>query len=106
MNEPVRAVRRLSSSALTTFIQAIFIAAGSEGREAEIIASHLIDASFMGHDSHGVIRVSKYVEWLRAGHVRPNRHARVVADRGALVVVDGDFGFGQVIGREAMEIAA
>ena len=60
----------------------------------------------MGHDSHGVIRVSKYVDWLRAGQVRANRRARVVSDRGALVVVDGDFGFGQVIGKEAMVIAA
>lgn len=106
MEAQVKAVRRLSSSALTTFIQAIFVAAGSEGREAEIVSSHLVDASFMGHDSHGVIRVSKYVEWLRAGQVRLNRHARLVVDRGSLVVVDGDFGFGQVIGREAMEIAA
>jgi hydroxycarboxylate dehydrogenase B len=106
MDKRVKAVRRLSSSALTTFIQAIFVAAGSEVREAEIVASHLVDASFMGHDSHGVVRVSKYVEWLRAGQVRLNRHARVVVDRGALVVVDGNFGFGQVIGSEAMEIAA
>ena len=99
-------MRRLSSSTLVTFIQAIFVAAGSERREAEIVASHLVDASFMGHDLHGVIRVSKYVEWLRAGHVLPNRHARIVVDRDALVVVDGDFGFGQVIGMEAMEIVA
>jgi len=60
----------------------------------------------MGHDSHGVIRVSKYVDWLNAGHVRLNRHARIASDRGVLVVVDGDFGFGQVIAQEAMEIAA
>jgi uncharacterized oxidoreductase len=66
----------------------------------------LVEASLMGHDSHGVIRVSKYVDWLRTGQVRANRRARIVSDRGALVVVDGDFGFGQVIGKEAMEIAA
>src|SRR6516225_11276786 len=99
-------MRRFSFAALKAFVEAIFVAAGSEPVEAEIVASHLVDASFMGHDSHGVIRVSKYVDWLRAGHVRPNRHARVVVDRGALVVVDGDFGFGQVMGVEAMEIAA
>jgi uncharacterized oxidoreductase len=102
----VTPMRRFSSSTIQDFVQAIFVAAGSEPSEANIVASHLVDASLMGHDSHGVIRVSKYVSWLRAGQVRPNRHARIVSDRGALVVVDGDFGFGQVIGREAMEIAA
>jgi hydroxycarboxylate dehydrogenase B len=99
-------MRRFSFSALKAFVEAIFVAAGSAPVEAEIIAAHLVDASLAGHDSHGVIRVSKYVDWLRAGHVRANRHARIATDRGALVIVDGDFGFGQVIGKEAMEIAA
>jgi hydroxycarboxylate dehydrogenase B len=99
-------MRRFSFSALKAFVEAIFVAAGSEPAEAEIVALHLVDASLAGHDSHGVIRVSKYVDWLRAGHVRANRHARIATDRGALVIVDGDFGFGQVIGKEAMEIAA
>lgn len=99
-------MRRFSSSTIQNFAEAIFVAAGSEPSEAKIVAAHLVDASLMGHDSHGVIRISKYVAWLRTGQVQPNRHARVVSDRGVLVVVDGDFGFGQVIGREAMEIAA
>ena len=99
-------MRRISSSTVLTFVQAIFVAAGSEPREADIVAAHLVDASLVGHDSHGIIRVSKYIDWLRAGQVRPNRRARIVSDRGALVVVDGEFGFGQVIGKEAMEIAA
>ena len=99
-------MRRVSSSTVLTFVQAIFVAAGSEPREADIVAAHLVDASLMGHDSHGIIRVSKYIDWLRAGQVRPNRRGRIVSDRGALVVVDGEFGFGQVIGKEAMEIAA
>ena len=99
-------MRRVPFSALTTFVEAIFVAAGSEPVEAEIVALHLVGASLAGHDSHGVIRVSKYIDWLRAGHVRANQHARIATDRGALVIVDGDFGFGQVIGTEAMEIAA
>jgi uncharacterized oxidoreductase len=99
-------MRRVSQFILRKLGQAIFVAAGSSPVEAEIIAAHLVEASLMGHDSHGVIRIPKYVDWVRAGHVRPNRHATLVSDRGALVVVDGNFGFGQVIGGEAMEIAA
>src|SRR5690606_30790812 len=59
-----------------------------------------------GHDSHGVMRVYKYVDWVQAGQVVPDRHAEIVTDRGALVLVDGGFGYGQVIGKEAMEIGA
>ena len=88
------------------YVAAIFRAAGSEPEEAEIIAAHLVEANLAGHDSHGVMRVYKYVDWVKAGQVVPNRHATVVTDRGAMVLVDGDFGYGQVIGKEAMAIAA
>ena len=49
------------------------------------------------------MRIYKYVDWVRAGQVVPNRHAEIVSDRGSLVVIDGGFGYGQVIGKEAME---
>ncbi len=96
----------LPHETLRSFARAIFLAAGSEAAEAGIIADHLVDASLMGHDSHGVIRISKYVDWVRAGLVLPNQHAEIVKDRGTLLVVDGGFGYGQVIGMEAMELAA
>ncbi len=88
------------------FARALFCAAGSEADEAAIIAEHLVEASLMGHDSHGVIRISKYVDWVRADQVLPNRHMEIVSDLGAMLVIDGGFGYGQVIGREAMLLAA
>lgn len=88
------------------FAEAIFRAVGSNAAEANIVATHLVEASLMGHDSHGVIRISKYVDWVRAGQVFPNRHIGIANDCGALLVIDGNFGFGQVIGKEAMELAA
>jgi uncharacterized oxidoreductase len=91
---------------MKSFAEAIFRAGGSDTDEASIVAAHLVEASLMGHDSHGVIRISKYIDWVRAGQVLPNRHISVVTDRGALLVIDGNFGFGQVIGKEAMKLAA
>ena len=98
--------RRIDPQRLRSLATDIFGATGSSEEEAGIVADHLVAANLKGHDSHGVIRVAKYVDWLRAGHVVPNRHAEVVGDLGALVVVDGGFGYGQVIGREAMELTA
>jgi hydroxycarboxylate dehydrogenase B len=43
---------------------------------------------------------------VRAAALIPNQHATVVSDRGALLNIDGGFGYGQVIGREAMALAA
>lgn len=97
---------RMSRDRLQDYVAAIFRAAGSDAGEADIIAAHLVEANLAGHDSHGVMRVYKYVDWVKAGQVVPNRHATLVTDRGAMVLVDGDFGYGQVIGKEAMAIAA
>jgi uncharacterized oxidoreductase len=99
-------MRTIAAAGMDPFVASIFRAAGSDEVEAATIASHLVEASLMGHDSHGLIRISKYIDWLRAGEVVANQHAQVVTDRGALLVIDGGFGYGQVIGREAMELAA
>jgi hydroxycarboxylate dehydrogenase B len=84
----------------------IFEAAGSKPEEAGLVADHLIDANLAGHDSHGVMRISRYVASVRAGHLIPNKHMTIISDRGPAVLVDGGFGYGQVIGKEAMTLLA
>ncbi len=90
---------------LRTLTAAIFQAAGCQLDEAERIASHLVEANLVGHDSHGVIRVASYVQWLRTGKVFANRKLQVVFENDVIAVVDGQFGFGQSIGEQAMELA-
>eukprot|EP01045_Picozoa_sp_COSAG04_P035125 COSAG04_NODE_7979_length_1039_cov_1.095745_2_plen_68_part_00 len=38
---------------------------------------------------------------IQAKLLKLNQHAKVVSDRGSFVLVDGNLGFGQVIGKEA-----
>ncbi len=83
---------------------AIFQSAGCPPPEATRIAAHLVEANLVGHDSHGVIRVPTYVQWLRAGKVLANRTLQVVFENEVLAVVDGQFGFGQTIGEQAMQL--
>lgn len=97
--------RRVAVATLRSFVAAIFRATGSDEREAAIVGDHLVDANLVGHDSHGVIRVAKYVDWHARGMVVSNRHAVVVRESPAHAVVDGLMGYGQVIAREAMDIA-
>jgi uncharacterized oxidoreductase len=97
---------RVAADRLAAYAAAMFAASGSLPEEAAQLAAHLVEANLLGHDSHGIIRVPKYIVWVRAGDVVANRHATLAVDRGPLVVVDGGLGYGQVIGREAMAIAA
>jgi uncharacterized oxidoreductase len=93
----------IAPAPLRDLVQAIFEAAGSADAEARLVADHLIEANLMGHDSHGVIRVAPYIELLRSGKWTANRHIEIVKDAGALVVVDGGQGIGQVIAKEAID---
>jgi uncharacterized oxidoreductase len=89
---------------LREFTAAIFHAAGCQSSEAQRVAAHLVEANLVGHDSHGVIRVPSYVQWLKDGRVLANQAIRVVFENEAIAVVDGQFGFGQTIGEQAMRL--
>ena len=97
-------MKYIDPTQLSALGRAVFQAAGSSENEAAIVADHLVEANLAGHDSHGILRVHKYVDWQSRGEVLPNQHARVVSDRGAALLIDGQFGYGQVIGREAMDL--
>jgi uncharacterized oxidoreductase len=84
--------------ALQRYIAAIFAAAGCDPAEAARIPHHLLGANLAGHDSHGVIRVPRYVQWLQEGKVRAGQTPTIVAESPTHAVVDGNLGFGQTIG--------
>lgn len=94
----------IEAAALARLVAAIFAASGSDAVEAEALADHLVEANLVGHESHGVIRVAKYLDWQRRGLVRANQHARIVDERGAVLTIDGDLGYGQIIAKEAMAL--
>ncbi len=89
---------------LKRLVSTIFAAAGCRPPENERIAHYLVEANLVGHDSHGVIRVPTYIDWLRAGKVRANQELKVVLENDVIAVVDGQFGFGQTMGERAMQI--
>ncbi|MSQ95265.1 MAG: malate/lactate/ureidoglycolate dehydrogenase [Gemmataceae bacterium] len=94
----------LSHDRLRPFITAIFQAAGCQPAEAARVATRLVEANLVGHDSHGVIRVPTYVQWLKAGKVLAGQSIKVVSENDAIAVIDGQFGFGQTIGEQAMRL--
>ena len=96
----------IDATELRVFAASIFQASGSQEEEARIVADHLVEANLRGHDSHGIFRLTKYLDWVDAGDLRPNQHAEIVSERTALMIIDGSSGYGQVIGREAMALAA
>jgi len=83
---------------------ALFRAAGSEAREARLIAEHLVEANLRGHDSHGVGVVPMYINGLVAGGLVLNQSLNVAVDTGAMLICDAGQGAGQVMAHDAMEL--
>jgi len=92
----------IKADALERLVAAIFVAEGCSAPEAAAIGRHLVSSNLAGHDSHGVIRVPRYVTGLREGHVVKDQTLKVVTETGAMAVLDGGYGFGQWIGEQAV----
>lgn len=89
---------------LQDLLTRLFTAAGCDAAEAARIAHHLLSANLAGHDSHGVIRAPRYVQWLAEGKVRAGQTLTVVVESATHAVVDGNKGFGQTIGPLAVDL--
>lgn len=86
---------RIDAKKLEAFVAAIFRAAGCSEAESRRVGLYLVRANLTGHDSHGVVRVPRYLGWLRDGDLVPDREPEVVARSEAFAVLDGHYGFGQ-----------
>jgi uncharacterized oxidoreductase len=90
---------------LVRAIEAIALAGGSSAEEARLVAENLVTANVVGHDSHGIGMMPRYVEALLEGGLHPNRKVEVKLDGGSLLSLDGGAGYGQSIGRQATRLA-
>jgi uncharacterized oxidoreductase len=92
----------IQAARMEEFVAAVVRANGSTDEEAGMVAGNLVRANLKGHDSHGVGLVPTYVNAMHFGKLRPNRHMSIIKDDGAMLLLDGNAGYGQAIGIEAM----
>ena len=95
---------RIQADPLRRLTAEVFTAAGCSAEEGGCIAQHLVEANLTGHDSHGVIRIPRYLQWMRDGTLVPGRTIAVVTENEVMAVVDGQHGFGQSVGTQAVEL--
>lgn len=91
--------------ALQAACERIVCATGSTQAEAQAVAANLVQANLKGHDSHGVGMLPRYVDAVLEGGLQPNAGVAVRLDAGSLLSLDGQRGYGQVIGAQTMNLA-
>jgi ureidoglycolate dehydrogenase (NAD+) len=80
----------ISSASLRAFAAALLRAGGFAADQAEQTAAMLVWANLRGADSHGVLRIPRYVEMVELGLINPKAEPRQVSGRGAVAVIDAD----------------
>lgn len=92
----------ISASELKDFAQRLLQAGGYTPAEAAATAELLVWANLRGIDSHGVLRIPRYLEMVQSGAIRCGLTPQVVRQTGAICVID----FGKAPGAVAMTHAA
>ena len=102
--DPV-ASQTASPDALRSFIARVLQAVGMDADAATTVAQLMAEADLRGADTHGVFRLPAYVKRIRAGGMNLAPQIRVVQERAATALIDGDNAIGHLVMKRAADIA-
>jgi uncharacterized oxidoreductase len=94
----------LRAPVLTEFVTDLFRAVGVPADEARTVAASLVGANLRGHDSHGVMRVAQYIDFVEKGQYHTGVSLKVEHETPAVVACDGQWGFGQVQAHRLLDL--
>ncbi|MEC4563826.1 Ldh family oxidoreductase [Pseudomonas inefficax] len=93
--------------ALTTFVERLFEKAGADTEVAQVVTRVLLEGELLGHRTHGLNLVSRYIDGMLGGQVKA--HAQVleqVSDSGISSLYDGHYVLGPYCVSRALDCAA
>jgi len=96
---------RVALAALRDFISTALNRLGMPAEHAAQTAALMAEADLQGSDGHGVIRLVPYAKRIRAGGINLQPDIRIVEERAAMALVDGDNAMGHLVMSRAAELA-
>lgn len=96
--------KTVNAAELTQYGTHVLKATGVPESDAHLLSDSLVTAELWGHSSHGMLRLPWYVERLRSGVMTAVTQPILTIDNGAIVVMDGQNGIGQILTAEAIKV--
>ncbi len=93
---------RVAWEELRTFTREVFIRAGVQAEDADIEAEVIVWANLRGVDSHGVLRIPWYLDFIKKGVMNTRPNIRILKETPATLVIDADHALGPVVTTWAM----
>lgn len=84
------AAARYAAADLREFAQVLLHAGGMSAGCADDVATVLVEADLLGHDTHGLALLAPYLTELQSGSLRGDGNYRVVSERPAVALWDGE----------------
>ncbi len=101
----MKAATTVQIGELSRFISNALIAVGIPESDAAVVGNLMADADAQGSDGHGVIRLPQYVKRIRAGGINTKPTIKIVHEKAASALIDGDNGMGHLVVSRAVNIA-
>ena len=95
----------ISAARLFAFSSNALFRAGLEKPAADRVAELMTQADLQGSDGHGIIRLVPYVKRIHAGGINIRPEIRIVTERPAMALLDGDNGMGHLVMDRAARMA-
>jgi len=93
--------------ALTTFVERLFERAGADAEVAQVVTRVLLEGELLGHRTHGLNLVSRYIGGMQEGKVKARAQVlEQVSDSGISSVFDGHYLLGPYCVSRALDCAA
>lgn len=96
----------VQAGVLCEFITRAFVAVDMPASDAATVAALMTEADLQGSDGHGVIRLAPYIRRIKAGGINLRPEIRVIEERAATALIDGDNGMGHLVMARAAQLAA
>lgn len=97
---------RIDPAELRSLVIGVLTGLGAGAEESTDQAEILLEGDLRGRPSHGVQRLPVIVKRIQAGLIRPGAADEAHWAAEAMLVVDGRFGFGPHVARQAIEAVA
>src|SRR5512140_2920084 len=96
---------RVHYEPLRQFIITALARLGLPDADAAIVGGLMAQAELQGSDGHGVIRLMPYARRIRAVGINLKPRIKVVQERAAMALLDGDNGMGHLVMQRAAALA-
>jgi LDH2 family malate/lactate/ureidoglycolate dehydrogenase len=97
--------QRFSFAQINDFLGQAFLSLGFPHHDALLIAQLMTQAEFQGSDGHGVIRLPAYTKRIRSGGINLKPNIKVIKEKMATALIDGDNAMGHLVMHHATQLA-